>query len=166
MGSIKVKLTEQKVQIDAPRELVFQMLSAFGKGSLPGAEGESSRVVELDGNNIVAEFVSVSGKRTYRTLETVVLYPPERITFRHLQGPLTSSDEEFLLNEVEDGTALSYQGETECKLRWMPGMGWLAALLYVRPKCNAVIRAHMKRLKAGAEARAARSHVFRRAQRT
>jgi hypothetical protein len=45
-------------------------------------------------------------------------------------------------------------------------MGWLAALLYVRPKYNAVIRAHMKRLKDGAEARAVRSHVFRRAQRT
>ena len=84
---MKVKLAKQKVQIDAPRELVFQTLSAFGKGSLPGSEGESSRVVERDGNNIVAEFVSVSGKRTYRTLENVVLYPPERITFSHLQGP-------------------------------------------------------------------------------
>ena len=163
---MKVKLAEQKVRIDAPREMVFQMLSAIGKGSLPGAEGESSKVVERNGDNIVAEFVSVSGKRTYRTLEKVVLYPPNRITYSHLQGPLTSSDEEFLLEDVEDGTELSYQGEIECKLRWMPGMGWLAALLYARPKYNEVIRAHMKRLKTGAEARAARSHVFRRAQRT
>ena len=143
---MKVQLAKQKVRIAAPRELVFQMLSAIGKGNLPGAEGESSSVVERDGDNIVAEFVTVSGKRTYRTLENVVLYPPERITYSHLQGPLTSSDEEFLLQEVEGGTELSYHGEIECKLRWMPGMGWLAALLYARPKYNTVIRAHMKRL--------------------
>jgi len=32
-----VSLADQSPYIDAPRELVFQMLSAIGKGSLPGA---------------------------------------------------------------------------------------------------------------------------------
>ena len=161
---MKVKLADQSMDIAAPRELVFQMLSAFGKGSLPGAEGESSRVVERDGNVILAEFLSVSGNRTYRTLENVVLYPPERITFEHVEGPLPFSEEEFTLAEREAGTRLAYVGKIECKISWMPGMGWLIALLYARPKYNSVIRNHMKRLKSAAEARALRSHVFRRPQ--
>ena len=36
---MKVKLTDLKVPIKAPRELVFQMLSAIGKGTLPGPKG-------------------------------------------------------------------------------------------------------------------------------
>ena len=44
----------------------------------------------------------------------------------------------------------------------MPGIGWLIATLYVRRKYNSVIRLHMDALKQAAEARAARSHVFRR----
>ncbi len=42
---MKVKLTGQSQFIKAPRELVFQMLSSFGKGSLPGAQDESSRIL-------------------------------------------------------------------------------------------------------------------------
>ena len=86
---MKVKLEDRKLYANAPRELVFQMLSAIGKGTLPGAQGESSRVLEREGDVITAEFLTPSGKRIYRTVEEVRLYPPERITFRHLQGPLT-----------------------------------------------------------------------------
>ena len=69
--------------------MVFQMLSAIGKGSIPGAQGESSRVLARDGDTIIAEFHTASGSRTYRTVEEVKLYPSERMTFRHLEGPLT-----------------------------------------------------------------------------
>ena len=159
---MKVKLSDNEVFINAPRELVFQMLSAIGRGSLPGNQGESSRVLERDGDRIVAEFLTTSGKRTYRTVEDVRLYPPDRITFRHLESPLSYSEEEFLLKEVEGGTALSYRGDIECRMHWLPGVGWLVAWIYVKRKYDSVIRDHMDRLKAAAEARAARSHVFRR----
>ena len=159
---MKVKLADRKVTIDAPRELVFQMLSAIGKGRLPGAEGESSRVLERDGNTIIAEFMTPSGKSIYRTVERVQLYPPERITFCHLEGPLTYSDEAFDLIEQDGGTELRYCGEIECRVPFLPGMGWLTALTYVRHKYNSVIRNHMDSIKMAAEARAARSHVFKR----
>ena len=161
---MKVKLSDQEVLIQAPRLLVFQMLSALGKGSLPGGGGESSRVLERDGDTIIAEFLTPSGNRTYRTVEDVRLYSPERITFRHLEGPLSYSEEEFLLDEVEEGTVLSYHGDIECRMHWLPGIGWLVARLYVKPKYDSVIRDHMDSLKAAAEARAARSHVFRRSK--
>ena len=75
---MKVKLAGRKLHIDAPREMVFQMMSAIGKGSLPGSQGESSRVLSRDGDTLTAEFLTPSGKRIYRTVEDVRLYPPPR----------------------------------------------------------------------------------------
>ena len=159
---MKVQLASQHITIDAPRALVFQMLSAFGRGHLPGDEGESSKVLERDGDQLTVEFITMEGKRSYRTVEEVTLFPPERITFRHLEGPLHYSSEEFRLEEASGGTELSYRGDIRCRLAWLPGVGWLIARFYVRPKYDRVIRQHMERLKTAAEARAARSHLFRR----
>ena len=161
---MKVKLSDRNLFINAPQEMVFQMLSAIGKGSLPGAQGESSRMLEREGNTIIAEFLTASGKRTYRTVEEVRIYPPERITFRHLEGPLAFAEEEFKLIDHDSGTELRYKGEFEYRVPRLAGMGWLIAIFFVRPKYNAVIRVHMERLKSAAEARAARSHVFRKAR--
>ena len=160
---MKVKLARQRITMDAPRPLVFQMLSAFGRGHLPGDQGESANVVERNDNQLLVEFFTLDGKRRYRTLEEVVLYPPERITFSHLEGPLHYSSEEFRLTEVASGTDLSYRGDIQCRMKWLPGIGWMIARFYVRRKYNRVIRLHMARLKMAAEARAARSHVFPRA---
>ena len=164
---MKVSLADQSLYIDAPREMVFQMLSAIGKGSLPGAQEESSRVLEQRDDALIAEFLTKSGRRTYRTVEEVRLYAPERITFHHLEGPLAASDEEFRLVERDGGTELLYGGEIECRIWWMPWMPWLGrliALLYVKSKYDSVIRTHMERLKSAAEARASRGHVFRRTE--
>ena len=160
---MKIKLQDRESHMAAPRELVFQMLSAIGKGNLPGATGESSRVIEREGDTIIAEFITPSGRRSYRTVEEVVLYPPERITYRHLDGPLPYAEEEFALEEQDDATVLRYSGEFEYRVIMLPGMGWLIGRLYIKSKYDAVIRDHMESLKSAAEARAARSHVFRRA---
>lgn len=156
---MKVSLKTQEIFIDAPRELVFQMLSAIGKGSLPGGN-DSSRIIERNENEIIAEFLTPSGSRVYRTVERVVLYPPERITYEHLEGPLSFSEEEFALDETGDGCKLSYWGVIECNAPFLPGVGWLIAWAYARPRYNAVIHDHMAKLKAASEARGARSHVF------
>ena len=159
---MKVRLAQRRITIDAPRPLVFQLLSAFGRGHLPGDEGVSSSVMERDGNTLTVEFFTMEGKRRYRTVEQITLFPPERITFRHLEGPLPHSSEEFRMEEVAGGTELSYQGDIQCRMPFLPGRGWCVARFYVRPKYNRVIRQHMERLKEAAQARAARSHVFRR----
>ena len=161
-GNMKVHLANQNITIAAPRPLVFQMLSAFGRGHLPGDDGESSRVLEREGDRLTVEFFTKEGRRRYRTVEEVTLFPPERIAFRHLEGPLHHSSEEFLLAEVADETELSYRGDIQCRMAWLPGVGWLIARFYVRPKYDRVIRRHMERLKMAAQARAARSHIFHR----
>ena len=160
---MKVKLADQSTLINAQREMVFQMLSAIGKGSrLPGAQGESSRVLEREGDTLIAEFLTTSGKHTYRTVERLQLYPPERMTYLHLEGPLHFAEEEFTLTERDAGTELQYNGRIEYRFRWMPGVGWLIATFYAKRIYDTIIRDHMEKIKAAAESRAARSHEFRR----
>ena len=157
-------LNPQSVTIDAPRELVFQMLSSFRRGRIAGDDAESSRLVSEEGDTKIVEFRTKAGAFTYTTLEEVRLHSPERISFKHLQGPLDFSEEEFAFEEIGDGqTVLTHKGSFIWKR--IPFFGWLGGVIYTRPMYHRVIRKHLAVVKEAAEARAARSHVFRRARR-
>ena len=159
-----IRLKSHAVTINAPRELVYQKMTSFGKGRLQGDNNESSRVISQDGNNLVVEFRTKAGPFSYTTIEQVTLEAPERITFKHLRGPLHYAWEEFALNEADGNTELVHSGE----LVWsrLPLVGWLGGLLYTKPVFERTIEKHMKQIKVTCEARAARSHVFRRRQAT
>ena len=154
-----IRLRPQTIRIDAPRELVFQMMSHFGRGRLPGDNSEASRVVCREEDRVVVEFRTRAGFFTYTTLEEVMLYPPERIEFRHLRGPLAYAVEEFAFSAVtEKRTELTHSGE----FVWsrIPFFGRLGGLIYTRPVFERAIAAHMAQVKSAAEARAVRSRVF------
>jgi len=108
--------------------------------------------LEREGGRLLVEFVSRDGRRLYRTLEEVMLYPEERITFRHLEGPLKHASEEFRLSEVSGGTHITYKGQIECRTPFLPVVGWLLAFLYVRPKYGNVVKRHLEMLTKAAEA--------------
>ncbi|PKB72691.1 MAG: hypothetical protein BZY75_05540 [SAR202 cluster bacterium Io17-Chloro-G7] len=160
---MKVKLADQSVIIQAPRPLVFQMFTSFDREipsegtdrqserSRPSETGEGAKVVEREGNRLLVEFTSRYGRKLYRTLEKVRLYPDDRITFQHLKGPLHHATEEFRLEVVPKGTRITYQGRIECRMPFLPGIGWLVALLYVRPKYGSLVQRHMGLLKKAAE---------------
>ena len=155
---MKVTLRQQSVTIQAPRPLVFQLISSFGSDK-PGSDSsgpgsgpdEGARLVERDGNRLLMEFHSRDGRKTYRTLEEVMLYPEERITFRHLEGPLHHSQEEFVFTEGLPGTVMTNNGEIECRMHWMPGAGWIVARFYVKPRYERLVLRHMNNLKDRAE---------------
>ena len=156
-----IELSPQSVEIDAPRELVFQMLSSFRRGRVAGDNAESTQLLSEEGNVKTVEFITRAGPFTYRTLEEVTLYRPEKIEFRHVEGPLDFSEETFTLEETAGGnTLLSHSGRFIWKR--FPFFGWLGGIIYTRPMYHRVIRKHFVAVKEAAEARAARSHVFRR----
>ena len=153
------QLQDHNVLIEAPRELVFQMLSAMGNGSIKGSEGEGARVIERKAvDHLIVEFRTRAGGRMWRTVEEVRLYPPTRLTFHHLEGPLDHPEESFDLKEKGGATELRYRGEFDYRLRLL---GWLIARFYIRPRYDQAIKDHLQHLKEAAEARAARSHVFK-----
>ena len=155
-----VRLKDQSVLIDAPRELVYQVMTAFNRGRIAGDNHESSKVISQNGDSLVVEFKTRAGLFTYTTLEDITLHPPERITFKHLEGPLHYSTEEFIFEDVDGQTRLTHTGE----IIWnrLPFFGWLGAVIYTRPMFHRVIDHHLAEVKGACEARAARSHVFRR----
>lgn len=156
-----ILLKDHSVAIDAPRELVFQMLTSFRRGRIAGDDTESSRLISEAGNTRIVEFKTKAGSSTYTTLEEVKLFPPWRITFKHLEGPLHFSEEAFAFEETEEGQTLMTHGGSFIWKRF-PFFGWLGGIIYVRPIYHRVIRNHLAVVKEAAEARAARSHVFRR----
>ena len=154
-------LKPQSVTIDAPRELVFQMLTAFRRGRVVGDNTESTRLISEDGDTKIVEFNTKAGPFIYKTVEEVTLSKPDSIAFRHLEGPLDFSEEQFTLEETSDGsTLLTHTGS----FVWsrFPFFGWFGGVIYTRPMFHRVIRKHFAAIKTASEARAARSHVFRR----
>lgn len=156
----EIRLRPQSVEIGAPRELVFQMLSSFRRGRIAGDNAESTRLISEDGNVKMVEFITKAGLFSYRTLEEVTLHRPEKIEFKHLEGPLDFSEETFTFDDTSDGgTLLTHSGSFIWK--HIPFLGWFGGVIYARPMYHSVIRKHFASVKEAAEARAARSHVFR-----
>lgn len=154
-----IKLQSHKVHIEAPRELIYQKMSSFGSGKLKGDNNESSKVISKEGNKLVVEFVTKAGPFSYTTVEEINLYPPERITFQHLSGPLHHAWEEFIFNDVDGfATELIHNGEIIWKK--FPFFGWLGGRIYTKPAFERVLEKHMAQIKESCEARAARSRVF------
>ena len=153
---MKVKLRQQSITVRAPRSVVFALISAFGDNGgnnrSPSNDGEGQRLVEREGNRLVMEFHSRDGRKMYRTLEEVVLYPDEKITFKHLEGPLYHSEEEFVFTELGSATMMTHNAEIECRMSWLPGAGWVVARFYVKGHYERLVLRHMTDLKERAEA--------------
>ena len=75
---MKVKFATQSTTINAPRSQVFQRFASFKKDKPPSETGEGATILEREGGRLLVEFVSRDGRRLYRTLEEVMLYPEER----------------------------------------------------------------------------------------
>lgn len=148
----RIRLAERRLYVHAAPELVYQYVSAFGG---------DARVLERQGDELVAEFTTRVGRWRLRTLERVRLEPSRRIIYEQLRPLLSArtAHEQFHFQPTANGGCdWAYRGELDP--RWGV-VGWLLARLVVKPLWDAVILRHMAEVKAGAEARARRSHQFR-----
>lgn len=139
------------VGISAPRELVFEIVSAPYLGRTPGGSG--IEVIARSENLAVAAHLTKVHFYTARTVEVVEFEPPDRVGFRHLTGPVPHAVEHFDLEEVDGGTELRYGGEVGIDFFFL---GRIAGRHWVRPQWERTVREHLDDLKERAEARAAR----------
>ncbi len=144
----RVALKTQRVEVAAPRELVYEVVSSAGK-----------KVGETERGKMV-EFETPWRGRVIKTVEEVQLDAPREVRYRWIEGPLENVEEVIVFDEVgEDRTAMTYSG------RLGGGNGlimWLRTALLVRPVFNRLVRDHLEEAKRIAEKRAARSRVHRR----
>jgi hypothetical protein len=140
------------LEVHAPRELVFEQISAAYLGSTPKSLRGHLEVVDRGADLVLARHWSTTRFTNAQTLETVGFEPPERVRFRHVRGPVPHAVEEFVLRETEAGTTFEYRGEIGLDFWWF---GSVAARRWVRPVWEATVRASMESTKDGAEERAA-----------
>ena len=150
------------VEVDAPAPLVYQMLAAAGQGT-PGSD-ERVEVHTREHGRMVADFwtrvpLPAGRSRIVRTREEVQFRPPDRIEYRHLDGPLRGLLESITVAPVDGAPRRSH-------LRYeaaFPRVGWLQLVwfrLLVRHLLRQTMAAHFEDLRGRAEARARRSRVF------
>jgi Polyketide cyclase / dehydrase and lipid transport len=138
--------------IAAPRELVFEVISAPYLDRTPHALESKLHVLERGEQMVLAEHYTRVGPFLTTTLETVRFEPPERVHFRLVRGPVPHVVEEFRLCESGTGTEIEYSGTLETDL-WAMGRLWGAA---VARRWDGAVRESLDAVKAEAERRAAR----------
>jgi hypothetical protein len=138
------------VEIDAPREIVHEVLSA---PYLKRVSDESIEVLVGDDTVVVAAHLTKVHFYEARTVEAIELDPPERLGFRHLTGPVPEAVEEFRLEPAGERTRLRYEGTLGIDFF---ALGRLAARRWVAPQWNRAVAEHLDEAKAKAEQRARR----------
>jgi hypothetical protein len=97
--------------IAAPRQTVFDVLSAPYREKTTRALREKVEVWERGSDMVLAAHHTTVAGRVTTTVETVRLYPPERIEFRLVRGPVPHVRESFVLRETDTGSELTWEGE-------------------------------------------------------
>jgi hypothetical protein len=116
-----------RFSIRAPRDVVFEVVSAPYLGRTPRALRSKLEVLERGEDVVLAAHHTRAYGLTATTVETVRFEPPERVHFRLVRGPVPHVVEQFELHETADGAVLEYTGELGTDL-WMLGSWWGAAV--------------------------------------
>jgi hypothetical protein len=110
--------------IDAPRELVFDVIQAPYLARQTRAIAEKIRILERGNDMVLATHrTPLRGRLVATTLETVRFTRPERVDFRLVRGPVPYVVEEFVLADDDGGTRLTYRGDLGTDL-WALGGWW------------------------------------------
>jgi len=150
-GRSRHALGPLQARIAAPRELVYEILSAPYLGR---ARSDSIEVLAAGESLVVAAHLTKVHFYEARTVESVELEPPSAMRFRHLTGPVPEASEEFRLEADGEATVLSYDGELGIDFFVL---GRIAAPHWVVPQWNRAVGEHMDEVKRIAEERAGRA---------
>lgn len=100
------------VEIAAPREMVFQLISGPYLGRTPRAMGDQLEVIESGEDWALAAHYTEFTLYTAETVELVHFESPDLISFYHVRGPVPYAAETFELAAIDERTTeLTYSGE-------------------------------------------------------
>ena len=140
------------IEIDAPRDLVFDVIAEPYAERTSRAAQEKVRVLERGQDMVLAaHYTPIRGRLKATTVETVHFERPHRIGFRLVRGPVPYVVETFTLEQDGDRTWLSYTGELGTDL-WRLGARWGDV---VSPKWESVVASSFRTVKTEAERRGA-----------
>jgi hypothetical protein len=140
-------------EIAAPRGAVFDVIATPYLDRTPRALQSELAVWERGSDMVLAAHFTQLKCGTTTTVETVRFERPERIDFRVLRGPVPHVAESFLLEEMEKGTRLTWEGDIGTDF-WAAGHWWGGR---VARQWERAVRRSMTAVTAEAERRAART---------
>jgi len=143
------------VAIDAPRELVFEIISAPYLGRTPRSMEDKLRVIERGKDMVLAAHYTRVRGLVVTTLETVRFSAPNRIDFRLVRGPVPYVVEHFLLHERNGQCELEYGGELGSDL-WGVGEAWGRRVARV---WEAAVQTSLDGVRTEAERRSGKQHT-------
>jgi hypothetical protein len=152
LGRALRQLGPIRVRIDAPREVVFDVIAAPYLGRTPRALRRKLEVVERGEDMVLAAHFTDVARLVVTTLETVRFERPSRVDFRLVRGPVPHVVESFVLSDAGSGTSLRYEGELGTDL-WAAGRWWGDR---VAPRWEEAVRSSLAAVKAEAERQASR----------
>jgi hypothetical protein len=138
------------VRIEAPREVVYEVIAAPYLRRTPRALEEKLQVVERGADMVLAAHFTPVGRLVATTLETVRFEAPHVVHFRLVRGPVPHVVERFVLSEDDGETTLLYTGEVGTDL-WALGRWWGRQ---VGARWEAAVRSSLAAVKSEAERRA------------
>jgi hypothetical protein len=150
IGRSMLPLGPITVRIDAPREIVYELIAAPYLRRTPRVLEEKLHVVERGTDMVLAEHFTEVGRLVATTLETVRFEAPHVIHFRLVRGPVPHVVERFVLSEDDGRATLLYTGELGTDL-WALGRWWGRR---VGPRWEAAVRSSLAAVKSEAERRA------------
>lgn len=140
------------VTIDAPRDLVFDVLATPYLGRAPREVAEKIDVLERGADMVVAAHRTPAGNLVATTVEAVRFERPHAVHFRLLRGPVPEVVEQFVLDEDDTGTTrLEYRGHLATDF-WAVGQRWGDL---VAKQWEAAVRSTLDHARTSAEQRAA-----------
>ena len=140
------------VDVDAPREVVFDVVAEPYLGRQTHAMADKIRILERGSDMVLAAHrTALRGRLVAVTLETVRFTRPDLVDFRLTRGPVPYVTEQFLLTDGSGYTRLDYTGELGTDL-WALGTRWGNV---VAGPWQRSVRATFTAVKAEAERRAA-----------
>jgi hypothetical protein len=123
VGRVLVPLGPLSREIDAPRDVVFDVIARPYLHRTPRALEQKLQVWERGSDMVLAAHFTKVGPLTATTVETVRFDPPERIGFRLVRGPVPHVAESFVLRDTGGRTELTWEGELGADL-WALGRWW------------------------------------------
>lgn len=112
-----------EIDIDAPRESVFDVIASPYLGRTPRDMRDKLIVLERGTDAVLADHRTQVGPVVTSTVEVVTFDRPRRIGFRLVRGPVPHVTEAFDLTEDDGRTTLRYAGEMGTDL-WAAGSWW------------------------------------------
>ncbi|MGH8775838.1 MAG: SRPBCC family protein [Jiangellaceae bacterium] len=153
LGRRTRRLGPQTLEIDAPRDLVFELIGAPYQERQPRAFADKVRVLERGADMVLAAHrTPVRGRLVATTVETVRLSRPDRVDFRLVRGPVPYVVERFTLDAEGGATTVTYDGDLGTDL-WGLGQRWGDL---VADRWEQAVATSLAAVKVEAERRAAR----------